>query len=151
MRWNRVKRDFLSRSWSCSKEINNRDVTTALLFWPSHRRHNLGRKRKSQFSIYIFLIESVLPAGRTLFYLKRPLFVLLLQRKEGYSNLSLPKKKRQEKNQVRLLIKVPRTMMDTVYGTKKYFQSLSGGSDIYRSSTCRAMVSCTSFTLKEYY
>ncbi|XP_030375642.1 mucin-5AC [Scaptodrosophila lebanonensis] len=29
--------------------------------------------------------------------------------------------------------------MDTVYGTKKYFQSLSGVSDIYRTQTCRAM------------
>jgi len=31
--------------------------------------------------------------------------------------------------------------MDTVYGTKKYFQSLSGVSDIYRAQTCRQMVS----------
>jgi len=31
--------------------------------------------------------------------------------------------------------------MDTVYGTKKYFQSLSGVSDIYRTQTCRQMVS----------
>ncbi|KAH8380003.1 hypothetical protein KR009_008480 [Drosophila setifemur] len=29
--------------------------------------------------------------------------------------------------------------MDTVYGTKKYFQSLSGVSDIYRAQTCRQM------------
>ncbi|XP_073822622.1 uncharacterized protein [Musca autumnalis] len=29
--------------------------------------------------------------------------------------------------------------MDTVYGTKKYFQSLSGASDIYRSPACRAV------------
>ncbi|XP_017060190.1 proteoglycan 4 [Drosophila ficusphila] len=29
--------------------------------------------------------------------------------------------------------------MDTVYGTKKYFQSLSGVSDIYRTQTCRQM------------
>ncbi|BFF97734.1 mucin-5AC [Drosophila madeirensis] len=29
--------------------------------------------------------------------------------------------------------------MDTVYGTKKYFQSLSGASDIYRAQTCRQM------------
>ncbi|KNC27159.1 hypothetical protein FF38_12648 [Lucilia cuprina] len=30
--------------------------------------------------------------------------------------------------------------MDTVYGTKKYFQSLSGASDIYRSPACRAVI-----------
>ncbi|XP_068158555.1 mucin-2 [Drosophila tropicalis] len=29
--------------------------------------------------------------------------------------------------------------MDTVYGTKKYFQSLSGVTDIYRTQTCRQM------------
>ncbi|XP_054743335.1 mucin-2 [Anastrepha obliqua] len=29
--------------------------------------------------------------------------------------------------------------MDTVYGTKKYFQSLSGASDIYRTPACRAV------------
>ncbi|XP_053959558.1 mucin-2 [Anastrepha ludens] len=31
------------------------------------------------------------------------------------------------------------TKMDTVYGTKKYFQSLSGASDIYRTPACRAV------------
>ncbi|EDW85358.2 uncharacterized protein Dwil_GK10554 [Drosophila willistoni] len=34
--------------------------------------------------------------------------------------------------------------MDTVYGTKKYFQSLSGVADIYRTQTCRQMsADCT--------
>ncbi|XP_055903763.1 mucin-5AC [Eupeodes corollae] len=49
--------------------------------------------------------------------------------------------------------------MDTVYGTKKYFQSLSAGSDIYRSSACRAMTNDYSYqntlgrrsTLGAYY
>lgn len=35
--------------------------------------------------------------------------------------------------------------MDTVYGTKKYFQSLSGASDIYRTPACRAVVSIYGF------